>query len=75
MKNVSGYDLHRLQTGALGAFGAIVEASFKLAALPPATRSFALPGEDLEGAGELAFEIGNAALPLRALSVLAPGPR
>ena len=72
VKNVSGYDLHRLQTGALGAFGVIVEASFKLAALPPGTRSFALRTSALEAAAELAFTLRDAALPLRALTLLAP---
>ena len=72
VKNVSGYDLHRLQTGALGAFGVIVEASFKLAALPPGTRSFALRTSGLEAAAELAFTLRDAALPLRALALLAP---
>ena len=72
VKNVSGYDLHRLHTGALGVFGVIVEASFKLATLPPATRSLAVPRERVEDAAALAFELRELALPLRALSVLSP---
>ena len=72
VKNVSGYDLHRLHTGALGVFGVIVEASFKLATLPPATRSLAVPRERIEDAAALAFELRELALPLRALSVLSP---
>jgi glycolate oxidase FAD binding subunit len=42
VKNVSGYDLHRMHTGALGAFGVLVEVSFKLAPLPAGHRGFAL---------------------------------
>ncbi len=72
VKNVSGYDLHRLHTGALGVFGVIVEASFKLATLPPGTRSLAVPRETVEDAAALAFELRELALPLRALSVLSP---
>ena len=72
VKNVSGYDLHRLHTGALGVFGVIVEASFKLATLPPATRSLAVARERIEDAAALAFELRELALPLRALSVLSP---
>ena len=72
VKNVSGYDLHRLHTGALGVFGVIVEASFKLATLPPATRSLAVPRERVEDAAALAFELRELALPQRALSVLSP---
>ncbi len=72
VKNVSGYDLHRLHTGALGVFGVIVEASFKLATLPPATRSLAVARERIEDAAALAFELRELALPLRALSALSP---
>ena len=72
VKNVSGYDLHRLHTGALGVFGVIVEASFKLATLPPATRSLAVPHDRIEDASALALELRELGLPLRALSVLSP---
>lgn len=72
VKNVSGYDLHRLHTGALGVFGVIVEASFKLATLPPGARSLAVRCERVEDAAALALELRELALPLRALSVLSP---
>jgi glycolate oxidase FAD binding subunit len=72
VKNVSGYDLHRLHTGALGSLGVIIEASFKLAPLPRATRSLAVRCASLEGAAGLAFALRDAVLPARALSVLAP---
>ena len=72
VKNVSGYDLHRLQTGALGAFGVIVEASFKLAPQPAAIRTFAIRCADLEAAARAAFAAREAALPTRALSLLSP---
>ena len=72
VKNVSGYDLHRLHTGALGVLGVIVEASFKLATLPPATRTLAVPRERIEDASALALELRELGLPLRALSVLSP---
>ncbi len=72
VKNVSGYDLHRLHTGALGVLGVIVEASFKLATLPPGTRTLAVPRERIEDASALALELRELGLPLRALSVLSP---
>ncbi|MEE8422321.1 MAG: FAD-binding oxidoreductase [Dehalococcoidia bacterium] len=70
VKNVSGYDLHRLHTGALGAFGVIVEASFKLAPLPAATRSLALRCETVAVAGGLANDVWDRSLTARAISVL-----
>ncbi|MSQ30417.1 MAG: FAD-binding oxidoreductase [Dehalococcoidia bacterium] len=72
VKNVSGYDLHRLHTGALGAFGVIVQASFKVAPLPTATRTLAVRAQTLAEAGVLALRLWNAGLAVRALSVLAP---
>ncbi len=72
VKNVSGYDLHRLHTGALGAFGVIVEASFKLAPLPAATRTVALRFGAPADAARAALELRDADLAVRALAVLAP---
>ncbi|MBM3139726.1 MAG: FAD-binding oxidoreductase [Chloroflexi bacterium] len=72
VKNVSGYDLHRLHTGALGAFGVIVEASLKLAPLPVATRSLALRCGDLARAVRVGLALRDAPLSLRGLAVIAP---
>jgi glycolate oxidase FAD binding subunit len=72
VKNVSGYDLHRLHTGALGAFGVIVEASFKVAPLPPLARTLAIRARDLRAAAQLALAVRDAGLATRALSVLGP---
>ena len=49
-----------------------MEASFKLATLPSSTRSFAVPANDITASAEFALELRDRALPLRALSVLAP---
>ncbi|MEE8336693.1 MAG: FAD-binding oxidoreductase [Dehalococcoidia bacterium] len=70
VKNVSGYDLHRMHTGALGAFGVIVEASFKLAPLPAAVSTVMLRCDGLEAAERLAFDLWDRSLPARALTVL-----
>ena len=72
VKNVSGYDLHRLHTGALGAFGVIVEASLKVAPLPAATCSFAVRCDQLAQAEALAFDVWDRSLATRALTLLAP---
>ena len=72
VKNVTGYDMHRMHTGALGAFGVIVEASFKVAPLPEATRTLAASTPNLAAAAALAARLWDASPALRALSVLTP---
>lgn len=72
VKNVTGYDMHRLHTGALGAFGVIVEASFKVAPLPEASRTLATATPNLAAATALAARLWDASPALRALSVLTP---
>lgn len=72
VKNVTGYDLHRLHTGALGAFGVIVEATFKVAPLPEASRTLAATAPNLEAATATALRTWDASPALRALSVLTP---
>lgn len=45
VKNVAGYAVHRLACGSRGALLAIVEASFKLAPLPPTGRALLVPAD------------------------------
>lgn len=70
VKNVTGYDMQRLHTGALGALGVIVSASFKVAPLPEATATLALRCPDVSLGERAAFELRDRRLPLRALSLL-----
>jgi glycolate oxidase FAD binding subunit len=41
VKNVTGYDVHRLMTGSLGTLGVIVQVALKVRPLPKATRTLA----------------------------------
>jgi glycolate oxidase FAD binding subunit len=45
VKNVTGYDIHRLATGSLGTLGAIVQAAIKVRPLPETAASFIVEGE------------------------------
>ena len=70
MKNVAGYDLTRLQTGAFGAFGVVVLVHLRLRALPRADRSFVLEGarENLAGVADELREMGLTPASLELLS-------
>ncbi len=48
VKNVAGYDLPKLVTGALGTLGVITRAVFRLHPLPRNTRSFSISAADSE---------------------------
>jgi glycolate oxidase FAD binding subunit len=48
VKNVAGYDLPKLVTGALGTLGVITRAVFRLHPLPRNTRSFSVSAADAE---------------------------
>ncbi|MER3429167.1 MAG: hypothetical protein C4334_13955 [Pyrinomonas sp.] len=62
VKNVAGYDLPKLMTGALGTLGVIVEATFRLYPLPSATRTLSLALDSLPRANELALAILDSTL-------------
>ena len=70
VKNVAGYDLHRLHTGALGAFGVIVEAAFKLVPLPERTATVACRCAQLPQAVEMAGTLRATPLAARGLALL-----
>jgi glycolate dehydrogenase FAD-binding subunit len=56
VKNVTGYDVHRLMTGSLGTLGVIVQVALKLRPLPEAVRTLRA-----EGSIALATSVGTAA--------------
>ena len=53
VKNVAGYDLPKLSTGALGTLGVITRAVFRLHPLPRKTQSFTLAARDLDDTNRL----------------------
>jgi len=61
MKNVAGFDVARLQTGAFGMFGVLLGISLRVIPLPPAERTCVL---ELDQAGAHAWMVRMAALPL-----------
>lgn len=66
VKNVTGYDLHRLATGSLGTLGVITQVALKVRPLPERTLTLTTPG-DLSLASTIAAEV-----PLVAGALAAP---
>jgi glycolate oxidase FAD binding subunit len=72
VKNVTGYDMHKLHIGALGTLGVIAEATFKLTPLPIAQTSIAIRCGDARTAWELVLDAHDAGLSIQAAEVLSP---
>ena len=73
VKNVSGYDMNKVYTGALGTLGIIVEAAFKLAPLFRETRSLLIGCDTTTEAGDLAKDLRAAGVYPVALQLVGGG--
>jgi glycolate oxidase FAD binding subunit len=62
VKNVAGYDLPKLITGALGTLGVITRAIFRLHPLPRKVESLTIAPRDLEDANRLVLAVQNSRL-------------
>jgi glycolate oxidase FAD binding subunit len=62
VKNVAGYDLGRLISGSLGSLAVIVEATFKLAPLAPASTTMGLRCEDAAAMGAACAAVSSSQL-------------
>ena len=69
VKNVTGYDLHRLATGSLGTLGVIVQVALKVRPLPRSRRTLVFAGDGGLGLGGAILD----AVPLPAAVLASPG--
>jgi glycolate oxidase FAD binding subunit len=60
VKNVAGYDLPKLATGALGTLGVITRANFRLHPLPRNIRSFTFAARDLGEASRVVLAVQDS---------------
>jgi len=71
VKNVAGYDLSKLATGALGTLGVITQATFRLHPLPRHTRMLSIKAPSVGEAQTLTNALQRASLALAALQIRA----
>lgn len=66
VKNVQGYDLHRLHTGAFGTLGVIVSVALKLIPVPEGRQTVAMWFDRLSSAANAAVDVGNISVNVEA---------
>lgn len=69
VKNVAGYELHKVQVGAFGTLGILTEATFKLFPKPPAEISLLAPFDELSDACAAVGQIWNLSTPPLAIEL------
>jgi len=72
VKNVAGYDLGKLLAGSFGTLAVITEATFKLAPLPPASRTVVAGPAGLDPLGALAMALAGGQLVPTAIELALP---
>ena len=75
VKNVAGYDLSRLLSGSFGSLAVITRAIFKLAPVPPASRTVIASGDGGRPLADLAHEIASSPLTPSAIELQSMGCR
>jgi glycolate oxidase FAD binding subunit len=69
VKNVAGYDLHKLMTGAFGTLGVITEINFRLHSIPRHVQSFTIASLDVEALCQLLMKILDSHLSTQSLQL------
>jgi glycolate oxidase FAD binding subunit len=69
VKNVAGYDLHKLMTGAFGTLGIITEITFRLHSIPRHVQSFTIPSFGFEALGQILMKILDSHLSTQSLQL------
>ncbi|MDG0866069.1 FAD-binding oxidoreductase [Candidatus Lucifugimonas marina] len=71
VKNVQGYEMHRLNTGAFGTLGIVSQAAFKLLPLPPEQQTIIMWFGNRESAQDVGMSLVNGLFMPEATSLIA----
>lgn len=71
VKNVAGYDLHKLMIGAFGTLAVVTEVTFRLHAIPRSTHVWSFESADAVAWGDVLLKILDSQLSVRAMQLRA----
>ena len=71
VKNVAGYDLHKLMIGAFGTLEVVTEVTFRLHAIPRSTRVWTMEAADASACGEVLMKVLDLQLSVQAMQLRA----
>ena len=71
VKNVAGYDLHKLMIGAFGTLAVVTEVTFRLHAIPRSKRVWTMEAADASACGEVLMKVLDAQLSVQAMQLRA----
>lgn len=73
VKNVTGYDIHKLMIGALGTLGVVTRINFKTFPMPAASRAFVANFQTVERACGMRNRVSQSPLAPMTVEVFSPG--
>jgi glycolate oxidase FAD binding subunit len=69
VKNVAGYDIHKLMTGAFGTLGLITEVTFRLHPLPKSVATWTITSNDIAALDRVRDQISDSTMSVEALQL------
>jgi glycolate oxidase FAD binding subunit len=75
VKNVAGYDMHKLMTGAFGTLGLITEVTFRLHPIPKSSATWTVTSNDIAALDRVRHQLADSTMAIEAMQIRADGEK